>query len=490
MTTPAPSRYRFISTNALTGAVQSDSLPILGQSCSRQINAVGSFTGSIALPTAQQMSAGGYSILNQGNSSPGVSHFTVFDAFAPLITPGQLFQITSGPSASGTVYKVTSNAGSAFGYTNFNFYPGLHPDQVFTQNDNLLFLQFTAQAAYQVRQWVAALEPWKSILWVLQDGQPVWNGPITGLPHTTITDGQLAVQAASMEEFFKHRQISDNIYYINLDVFEIFRQLLIYALGKKPNGNISGTGRYANKSGVVDLVAYSGIIASLTEQSSLKKIYDVWNDLVTTYSLEYALTPAIADAGSMYTLAQMGLPMMGRKYTDTRLSVVFPSQGVIDYAWQRGAGASQVANKVVVTGSGGATTNASYVSGPSHGVDNNELNAEYPLLEDSATFSATVTAQSQIDSYADGLVGATAILKQILPTFTLGATSFPQVRDIMLGDEVAVAATSPLHPADPVTGAPGVTGLFRIIGWTLSFPSQGQPESTLLQLGGLNSVSL
>lgn len=407
------SSYRFVTTDTLTGQVLADALPITGQSCTRQINSAGSFTGSLVLP-----------------------------------------------SAAGTLTGAALVSGMNTPVTN--------------------------PTTQQVRQWVAAVEPWKSVLWVLQDGYPIWHGPITSNPHQTMTSGQLPVQASSMEEMFRHRHIADNLAYTNMDVFEIFRQLLVYALAKTPNGNIAGTGRYANTSGVVDTVAYSGVVASLTEQASLKKIYDAWNDLVTLYGLEYALTPAMADAGSLFTLVQMGLPIMGRKYADTSLQLVYPSHGVIDYSWPKGSGAAPPANKVIVTGSG-ATAQA-YVSSPSHGMDTSELNAGYPLMEDSAAYTGSVTSQSQVDSYADGYVGSSAILKQVTPTFTLNGSGYPKVRDVMLGDEAAAAATSALHPADPVTGGPGVTGKFRITGWTLTFPADGQPETAVFQLGGMSSL--
>jgi len=478
--TPAASTYRFLSTNLLTGAVLADTLPIVGQSCTRQINSVGSFTGSIALPTAYQMTYGGFTILNQGTPVTS-SYFIVTNSDAALITPGQLFQITSGAAAGGTVYTATSVGASAFGYTNINFAPPLLTGQFLSASDTITMLAFTAQSAYQVRQWMEALEPWKSVLWVLQDGVPVWNGPVAGQPNQTITDGQAQIQAASMEEMFKHRQISDNLIFDGVDVFQIFTQEMAYATGK-PYGAIAG---------LLPTTALSGTFASVTEQQTLKKIYDAWNDLVSAYSLEYALTPVLTTSGGLATQAQVGLPTMGRSYASTGLSLVFPGRDMIDYGWQRGAGSGTVANQVLVTGSSAATSTATtWVSALPHGQATAELSEGYPLLEDSVSLPNTITAQSQVDTYADGYVAATAILAQIAPTFTLGATAYPKVRDITLGDQIAVAATSPLHPAQPVTGAPGVTGLFRITGWTLTFPAQGQAETTTLQLGGLQSVSL
>lgn len=342
-------------------------------------------------------------------------------------------------------------------------------------------LTLAAGTTGQVAEWVKALEPWKSILWVLQDGHPIWNGPITGWPQQSIIGGQLQIQAASMEEVFKHRQVTDSLSWSSTDVFEIFRGFLIYALSKTPYGNIAGTGRYANTSGVVDTVEYSGVVGSVTEQDSLKKIYDCWGDLVSTYGLEYALTPALAGAGSLFTRAELGLPLLGRKYADTRLQFVFPSANVIDYGWMRLPGSSGPANRFVATGSGGGTNPKSYTSTQSDFYDHSNLG--YPLLEESGAFTGTVTSQSQLDGYATGELDSMRISDLVTPVVYLGAGRYPQVRDFQLGDEAYFAATSPLHPAGP-GGVPGVSGKFRIYGWMLTFPSDTQTEQTQVQLGG------
>lgn len=340
-----------------------------------------------------------------------------------------------------------------------------------------------SQSGAQVAQWVASLTPWRSFLWILQDDFPIWCGPVTGWPSQTILDGQLPIQAATVEEIFNHRITSDNIDLLNLDIYEIFRAFLVYALAKTPNGNIAGTGRYANTSGIVDHVAYSGVIASVQiAAASFTTIYQAWNDLVSAYSMEFTLAPAMADPGSFYMNVQLGLPQTGRPYSETGLTFVFPSYQFVDYAWL--SSNATPANRILATGSGTSGSTASYVSDVGPGTNTAELNAGYPLLEASASYSGTVTSQAQIDSFAAGLVAAESVTASLTPTFTFGSDTYPRVRDVQLGDECMVALTSPLHPAT-ASGAPGFVGKLRIVGWQITPPSQGTPEQIVWQLGSV-----
>jgi len=383
------SQYKFISTDTITGQVLCDDLPIVGESCSRQINAVGSFTGSLTL------------------------------------------------------------------------------SQDVTPNQRAI--------------WMNALIPWKSILWVLQDKQPIWNGPITGWPHNTLSQGSLPLQGATIEEFFKHRQITSVLTYTNMDIFEIFRQELQYAIGKTPNGNIAGSGQFRNQAGIIDNVSYSGVVGSVTESSSLKFIYDAWNDLVQIYGLEYALTPAITDSGSLYTQVQMGLPQMGRTYDQTRYQLVIPSYHMTDYGWQWTP--TSPVNSLTVTGSG---TSTSYIA---TALAATELANGFPLLEGSGSYSGTVTSQAQLNSFAEGSLYPMTVLGNLTPVVMAGDGTFPTIKDVILGDEMYFGGTSDLHPAQAY-GVPGITQLFQMTGWTLAFPNGEQPEQISWQLGPLLEGSI
>jgi hypothetical protein len=439
---PATNTYQFLTTDILTGQILADNLPIIGQNATRQINAVGSFQGMLALQTANS----------------------------------QMTEL------------------------------GLDPVTI----------------SQMVQTWVNALIPYKSILWILQNGFPIFNGPVTAFTPNSIMDGQLPIQAASMEQIFQYRVNSETLTYNNVDVFEIFRQELQYAVSKKPNGIIAGTGQYANQSGIIASSVYSGIQASIQEQAGYQSIYDDWNDLVTGYGLEFALSPAITDSGSLYTKVELGLPQMGRLFANTGLTFVFPGQGMVDYAWQWVPQAP--ANSVTVTGQGSDQTEipikikgitVGYTAFPTNAKNKtytataqatSELNAGWPLLEQVSSFWGSVTSQKQLNQYATQLLYTTAVHKSLNPIFTLSAQAPVQIKDTQLGDEVYVSATSPLHPAQvgvpgdvlgistwlniPINeaaqpGAPGVTALLRIISWSLTFPNGSTPEETQFTLGGL-----
>jgi len=376
------STYRFISTDTITGRVMCDSLPIVGQTCSRQINSVGSFSGSLTFPVGA--------------------------------------------------------------------------------------------TAAQRAVWTNALMPWKSILWVLQDGHPIWNGPITAWPHTSLSGGNLPLQGATMEEFFKHRMIRDVLTYTNMDIFEIWRQELLYALSKQPNGNIAGSGQFQNQAGIIDSVKYSGVVGSVVESASMKKVYDAWDDLVTTYLMEYTLAPAMTDAGSLYTVAQLGLPQLGRTYDQTGFQLIVPSRHMQDYGWQWAP--TDPANLFLVTGT---STDTAYVI---VGIAAPELAQGFPLLENSGSFSGTATSEAQLINFTIGSMYTTTILGNLTPVVRSGAGQYPAIKDTLLGDEMYFMGSSDIHPTGP-NGAPGVTQLFQMTGWTLTFPTADQAEQTTWQLG-------
>jgi hypothetical protein len=405
------STYQFFTSNILTGQIMADTLPIVGQTASRQINQIGNFNG-----------------------------------YLPLVD-------AAGQDAS------------------------------------------TAMVTY----WRNSLIPWKSILWILQDGHPIWGGPVVGWPHQSITDGTLPIQAATMENLFKYRQLTKQLSYANVDVFDIFKAELEYALSKKPNGNVSGTGRYTGSAGLQDNVAKSGQLGSITETAGFQSIYDCWNDLVTSYGLEYTLTPSIADAKSFYFNVILGLPMIGRTYGTTRLRMQLPGLGSVDYAWQWVP--SNPVNRMVVTGSGTAVVNTGVNKtkvNPGKTVArnytaiataSNELSQGYPLLEGNTSFFGTITSQAQANNYAKNLLYSSTIIKSLTPLWTVGGDAIPMIRETQLGDEVFVTATSPLHPATAV-GGPGLEQLMRITGWTLTFPNAQTAESTQFQLGDVLTGSL
>src|SRR5438105_10964040 len=75
---------------------------------------------------------------------------------------------------------------------------------------------------------VAALECRRAVLWALQDGYPVWAGVVWDWPDTTRSDGALQISAQSIDSVWSHRLITDTLQYSQVDLFQVFIDLLVY----------------------------------------------------------------------------------------------------------------------------------------------------------------------------------------------------------------------------------------------------------------------
>lgn len=328
-----------------------------------------------------------------------------------------------------------------------------------------------------LRTWVEALEPWRSVLWLLQDQQPVWNGPVTGWPHQSILDGTLPIAASTLEAIFQARAITDTITFTSEDVFTMFRGLALYAMDKGPNGRIAGLDLGSSLSGVTDTVTFDG--------TQGQKVYDAWTWLTSQYGFEYSFRPGITLSGTLVTHLDLGYPEIGRRLDQSGLQMVYPSPQVMDYAYPRVA-QSGPANSVTATAS---TTTKTFVSRPPHGQVPDEISEGYPLLEDTASLTGLSSAsQALVDGYADGVAAVESVEAMTTPTVKLGAEGYPKVSQVSLGDWAEFAATSLLHPADPVTGAPGLQVQGRITSWTLYPPGAQQTEATWFTLSQVQAA--
>ena len=330
-----------------------------------------------------------------------------------------------------------------------------------------------AQAAY-----IAALEPRRSILWALQDEFPVWCGIIWNTPLESMVSNHMPVEATELTSLFSRRQVRANQSFASsADLFAVVQGLFNYAL-TKTNGAVANLIIGSDVSG--STVGGTGVTFSL---QNLPKVLDCVSQFCAQYNIEYALVPGW-NAG--YTAPQvtlkLGSPRLGRTQASTGLQLLYPSAYVTDYSFPR-VGAASV-NSLIATAS--ASGSIPWQSNPAtHGLNSAELAAGYPLLEDAISLNtAVVTAQSQIDAYADNklalMTGTT-----VIPSVTIGGGGAPTVGQISLGDEAMMIATSPYHPADPNTNAPGLQQLVRIIRWSVTPFDVGQVEKTKLQLGGL-----
>ena len=529
-------RYRYTSTDLLTGQVTGDWLPIIPQSATRTINTAGTFTGALDLAA--------------GNT----------DA--------------------------------------------------------------------ERRQNIAAVEPEKTVLWIWQEGVPVWNGIIWDWPHQSIEDNTLPLAASTPESLFQHRVIMDNLSFVNMDVFDIMRALVTYALAQQPNGQMAGLVMSGAESGQIVSIDY--------DATDLQFVYDAFTALITAYDFEYSIRPAVDPSGNLYMSLDLGYPALGLPLASSGLAYNFPGN-LTDYQFTRTG--STAANYVIATGSatGQTTSNATptfeaglggwsgangatlsvtsawsysgsvsmafhgtgtaspiaqtehvpilpstaysweaefysaqgwatvvlnvvwlnealdvigtvasetvdlaaatasdqsmtvtspadaawaigqsemqgspgsgvvldcdecefgtagagattpWQSQPPAGVDSVTLDAGYPLLATTVSLTTvTVTDQAQVNAYANGQL-ALLTGTQLTPALTLGTGQGPGARDIVLGSYAAFNATSLLHPAT-ASGQPGLQINARLVGWTLTPPTDQQAETTVLQMGGVTDL--
>jgi hypothetical protein len=319
--------------------------------------------------------------------------------------------------------------------------------------------------------YLGALEPRRSVLWVMQDNYPIWAGIVWDWPHTSAASNQLPINAVEIGSLFNRRQVRADQVYVGADLFAVARGLISYATGKS-GGNIASLALGSNLSGIT--------VSPTFQAANLGKVLDLLNSFCAQYDFEYAFNPGLDSSGNPGITMQLGYPTITRPAASTNLQFLYPGP-VTDYGFPRVGSAS--VNSLIATASGGGT--AAWSSNPAtHGLNAADLAAGYPLLEDSLSYTtAAISAQAQIDAVADGRVpmlsGTTTV-----PTVTVAGGQLPTAGQIQLGDEAWLVATSTLHPAN-ADGSPGLQTKVRIIGWTVNPPGNQQAETTQYALGGV-----
>lgn len=323
---------------------------------------------------------------------------------------------------------------------------------------------------------LAALEPRRTMLWVLQDEWPVWNGLLWDWPHQSARANKLPIVANEIGTLFQRRQVTTDQTWTT-DGFTIIRNLIAYAVAKTGGA-------------VAQLVQTTNLLGAATIQATFPaansgKILDLVNQFCTQNGIEYAWDPGFATANALTVTLRLGTAAtMGRPYSATNLQFTYPGNA-LDYAWPRLGSTGRNSVSAVASGSGAVP----WISGAVHGLDSADLAAGYPLLEDSVSYTGSViTGQSQIDAYADAqqqMVAKSPTVGKV----TIAGGQLPTVGQIQLGDHAMLQATSTYHPADTVTGAPGLIQDVRIIGWKVIPPDAeaNQVESTDFYLAGVST---
>jgi hypothetical protein len=205
-------------------------------------------------------------------------------------------------------------------------------------------LNLAAGTPQENRAWVAAVECEKSVLWIDQDNAAAWCGIIWDWPHQSILDNTLPISASTPESLFQHRQISDDLTFTDIDIFDLFRALATYALSKSPNGQMAGFTMGSNQAGVKTSITYNA--------TDLKKVYDAWTDLISTYDFEYSIRPVITASGTREMSLDLGFPEIGLPLAASGLAFNFPGD-LLDYRFPRTGSSS--ANRVTATASVAST---------------------------------------------------------------------------------------------------------------------------------------
>ncbi len=336
--------------------------------------------------------------------------------------------------------------------------------------------------------FLKALRPRKTLLWISQDRFPVWGGVLWDLPHKSVLDHQLPIQAATLGSLFAKRLVTGALQLTNTDVLDVVRQLIAYGTSPLlgPNAQVAALQVSTTMAGVVDTWTFgtsdtiaAGVDTYYGTYSDYQAISDAVSSVSSADGFEFDFTPVPTETGSAILL-RLGFPHLG--VTVPQWTLQHPRGNVADYAYPELGSAS--ANWLIgtSTSSGGSAT---FTSQYPHGVDQADLDGGAPLLQQYVSWPGQgVTSQAQIDAYVDALLPSVSG-NTVVPQVVMESGRSPLLRQIGLGDAVNLAATSERHPANPVDGSPGLQLTGRLTGWELVPPAENQPEKITLTLGNL-----
>lgn len=344
---------------------------------------------------------------------------------------------------------------------------------------------------------IAALECRRAVLWVLQDGYPVWAGVVWDWPDTSRDEGTLPISAQTLDTVWSHRLITDTLQYRQVDIFQAFLDLVTYGTSKQ-SPYISTVSPAATRSpGYLALVASNGAVARLVlpsgaaatvgvpwtagyTYSDLTQVSSAWSDMCSSGNLEWAFVPGLDSSGNLAVFVRLAYLKMGRPVTRSGYTLTYPGN-CLNYGYQRtGAQSSNVVWATAPPNGAALQWQSSYP----HGADLGDLAAGYPLMESTVSWQGSVvTTQAQINAFADGEV-TLRTQAMTAPTIVVGGSSSPRLRDIVLGDSTMLVATSALHPPRS-NGAPGLQQQVRVTGWTAYPSSPHQSEHIQLQTSGV-----
>jgi hypothetical protein len=341
--------------------------------------------------------------------------------------------------------------------------------------------------AYMVNApFVAALACRRAVVWALTGGQPAWCGLVTDWPDSSRAQGTLPITAQTLDWIWGKRLITDSLAYPAIDIFTAFCDLATYGLTKRSSYISATSPAIMRTAAYLAMVATQGRVASAVipsagssgvpwtasyAYSDFTPVAQAWQAMCSSTGLEYYFQPGLTADGALSCALQLGYTTLGRPQSETGLVFTYPGN-LLDYGYP--ITGSQSSNMIWASAPPNGSA-ASWISQYPHGADLADL-ASYPLFEGTASWAnSVVTAQSQVDGYADGQV-ALATAGMTTPVLVVGGSEWPPVTYVQLGDAVQLAATSPLHP--PASdGSPGLQQQLRITSITVRPSGPNQSES-------------
>lgn len=284
------------------------------------------------------------------------------------------------------------------------------------------------------------VSPGARFIYVLRNGVPVWGGIIWVVRNK---GGVLEIQAQGIWSYFQRRLIKASVTFTNSDQFTIAQTLLNNA-ASAPGGDL-GVVVPNTTSGVVRTRSYFGV--------ERKQLGEAVEQLAAVENgFDFEVTTSLSGATFTNDVV-FYYPRQGR-----RLSAVWDvSVHVSLDSWE--VDASATANSISGLGSGdGDAALVLDVADPS------KL-AEYPLLEDTASFK-DVVEQSTLDAHSRAELTRRSA-PTALPELTLLPTAETTVGSFVVGDEVRLRGTRGWSELD---------GWYRIVGYNVEVTDEGDEK--------------
>ena len=310
----------------------------------------------------------------------------------------------------------------------------------------------------------------KAVLWVLQDGAVVWNGLVLDWQHQSILDGTLPLNCADLSYILSKRVINTTLTYTSEDIFDIARNLVGYALGKSPNGIIANLTFSGGQCGISDSMTF----ASSQRQDVLSSAEHAGQHV--QHRVGFPAVPGRRRQLSTHR-STWAFRRSGWRSRRASSSTSSPATCWTTRSWPWGP---RRANRVLTTAQ---NTDNSGDTLTGRATDNLRPGPGLPAVRaPDHRINGDLDEQRPGRGVRHRLPAVRSPTRSSRPLLTLPGGQYPTVSQTVLGSYAQVSLTSWLHPAKE-DGAPGFTGIGRVVGWTLTPSSAQQAENTQVQLG-------